>query len=228
MSTIVKPQSGGFQKQEVAMGRDLSAGEQSGFDDLSIVGDAMSGLIHEFNNSLNTMMLEASVLGMHADAETSEKVALIRKVGAEVAHKLALFQRFRESCKNDKSAVCLNRIVEDAVRAVGGQIQMAALDASIPQLVNRVALARLICLLIHVVRDSAPGECIQIRTKCTDREATLVLEPIASDAGEFTSFELVDDARLHEPGGMTPKEIEIWTAPIQNANTNTVAARPPV
>src|SRR5438128_11252063 len=83
--------------------------EQRDAFELLTASDAMLGLVHDINNSLNSMMLQASIVEMKLDGALRDEVAQIRRLGNDVARRLALVQMVRDGARKFRTRVDLNQ-----------------------------------------------------------------------------------------------------------------------
>jgi hypothetical protein len=68
--------------------------------DWNIVGEKLAELIHELNNSLNSMMLQASVLQLKLDGPLREEAGQIRRDGAQAVAATRALQDIREKLRH--------------------------------------------------------------------------------------------------------------------------------
>lgn len=155
--------------------------------EMLMVSDAMLGFVHEMNNSLNTIMLQASVMELKGDESSREDARLIRKTGAAIAGKLALFQQFRERCKLARAPADLNEIAAEAVAAFRDSVQIAVhlANGPLPVMVHRNGMRRLIDLLIRLA--APPETALRIATTRKRQTAALHFESRSSGASDFES-----------------------------------------
>src|SRR5262249_27903039 len=94
--------------------QDLRA-ERRELADLVTAGEAMIGVAHRLNNSLNTMMLQAAILETKVAPSLREEVALIRREGAQAAAELSILQQFREQSQLAGAPVDLNTVLREVL-----------------------------------------------------------------------------------------------------------------
>ena len=86
--------------------------------ELMILADAVSGLMHELNNGLNRVSLQASVIQMQGGEQMQEGVTLIRQETARAATLLRPLQMVRQRQGQVQSPVELNSTVEVVLEAL--------------------------------------------------------------------------------------------------------------
>jgi signal transduction histidine kinase len=159
--------------------------------EMLLAGDAMLGFVHELNNTLNSMMLQASVVELKAGEGIRQEVAVIRKLGAQAANRLALFARFRERYREMKAPVDLN----DSVRAVLANkspmlgrapnlVQPELFTEPLMILAHAVALKQLILVLLRIAASWHPGGTLWLRTTRTDEQVWLIIQVLSGESSE--------------------------------------------
>lgn len=151
--------------------------------ELILLGDAVAGLVHEVNNSLNTMLLQASIVEMKADAALRTDVAPIKREGAQIAARLLPLQRLRQQLRQQQALVDLPGVVREVVAEHGGEIS-AELRVPLPgRSMNRSALKRLLEVMLRLSRESLnPGQKLRVRTVQQASHVGIVFEPASGDA----------------------------------------------
>jgi hypothetical protein len=168
----------------------LDASEQRGqalleerrqVEELATAGDAMTGLVHRLNNTLNSMVLQAAVVQLKAPEPLHEAIAPIRREGAQAAALLRPFQHLRDRRQQPGSPVDLNQVLkevlaEDPERA--GRVRTKPATGLVSLSVEPGPLKRLIRGSLRVVLGSltAPDRRLEVRTATADRQVLLVLE----------------------------------------------------
>jgi hypothetical protein len=132
------------------------------------VGDAVLGLTHELSNSLNTMLLQASVVQLSADARTREELTPIRSEGTAIARRLRLLQQFREESRSAQRDVDLNHELRRAAAALPDMAERIDwnLASNPPALsINRGALRRLLDMLLRAAQETISGQSSSLRVE---------------------------------------------------------------
>jgi hypothetical protein len=167
------------------------------FEEMLLAGDAMLGLVHELNNALNTMMLQASVIELKAGEAIRSEVATIRQLGAQAASSLGFIARFRERYRQMKMRVDLN----DAIRAVlttewatlhlasGHCVQPALFGEPLIIMAHPLALKQLLLVLLQIANSWYPGGPLGLFTKRADEQIWLVIGPSSK-----TSTDIIEAA----------------------------------
>lgn len=159
--------------------RNTSADERRDWLELLTAGDAMLGLVHEINNSLNCMMLQASIVELKVTGSVKDDVAEIRRLGVRAAKQLALIQQFRDQCRNSRSPIDLNQFVREAFPEdpqPSSAPELALAEPPLTLSVNPGALSRLIRLLPRIVRHRQPDAVLRIQTLLQERQISLIVE----------------------------------------------------
>jgi len=147
--------------------------------DLVLVSDALGGIVHDLNNSLNSMMLQASLVQLKAAESLREDIAVIRHEGGQAAERLAVLQQFRELSRQSRSTTDLNTMVRDVLAADGeklGHIQHALADRPLTLSTNTGALKRLIALLLRIASSAGRDAEIGVTTIEQNQRVQLVIE----------------------------------------------------
>ena len=99
--------------------REVLANEVEELAEVATLGDAVAGLVHDLNNALNTMVLQAATVQMRVeDTDLREAVGGIRKEGAKAAGLLRPLQAFRERRRKNVEAVGLGEVVQEILAEV--------------------------------------------------------------------------------------------------------------
>jgi hypothetical protein len=141
-------------------------------EDWLLVSEAMSGLAHDFNNHLNSMVLQAAVVQMKVDETTRAEVETIRQGALQVAKLLRPFQQFRDQRRQERTAVDLERLLREAAGSVAIEVQ-----APLPAV--RAPAFEMRRLLHHLLAD-CPGP---VALSSDGQEVRLTL-PTAAQASE--------------------------------------------
>jgi hypothetical protein len=159
--------------------------ERCDWAEMLLAGDAMLGYVHELNNSLNSMMLQASVLEQKAGEAIRPEVALIRKLGKETAAKLAVFARSRERYRQMKTSVDLNQAIR-GLFAVGLEAEVEIVKEFWPSPVtlsaHPVVLKQLISVMLRITKSWRKHGCTHLRTLVANDCSWLILEPASKDS----------------------------------------------
>ena len=140
-------------------------------------GDAALSLIHELNNCLNSMMLQAAVVQMQVGEPQKEQLSVVRKEGAHAASRLRLLLRFRDQRRQGRTELDLNQVVRNVLAARpewANRVQFRP-AATLPRLVSLPAdLERLVTWFLRrglAVAEAAP----RLRTEACGKEVCLLL-----------------------------------------------------
>jgi signal transduction histidine kinase len=153
--------------------------ELSEWDDLLTVGEAMAGLTHTLNNSLNTMLLQASTLQLRADKSLREDIGVIRREGGQAAARLRPLQQVRESRRQVRAQSDLNAAVRQALAGFPEGSVRAELGVALPGVpAPPIPLRRLTTLLLRVARacQMPADRPVGLRTEARGQEVRLLLQ----------------------------------------------------
>jgi hypothetical protein len=128
--------------------------EHREFSDLITAAEALAGLIHQLNNCLNSMTLQASVIQLKVDESLREELSVIRREGARAAAWLRPLQQFREQFRQARAPLNVNDIVGEVLYDNPEFASCVGTDLSgdLPTLsINRRALKRLLVFLLRLV-----------------------------------------------------------------------------
>lgn len=92
------------------------AGELEGF---LTAGEAMGSLIHDLNNSLNSIVLQAAVVQMKVPEEMRDALAAIRREGVNAAARVRPLQQVRQQWRADGIRIPLREAMSEALRDQG-------------------------------------------------------------------------------------------------------------
>jgi hypothetical protein len=161
----------------------------------TLLGDAIPALVHEVNNHLNQILLQAAIVQTKVDPSVREELGLIRREGKQAADLLRPLQQVWQ----DQSAqtIDLNILVREVVEALGEgpkriPMNLAAMESSVPSAGG--ALRRLVSLLIQASLSCQSGEAppIGLRTWNEEGKPRLTLEgawPPLSERGQANPFD---------------------------------------
>jgi hypothetical protein len=139
----------------------------------------MAGLTHTLNNSLNTMLLQASTLQLRADKSLREDIGVIRREGAQAAAWLRPLQQVRESRRQVRAQSDLNAAVRQALAGFPEGSVRAELGVALPGVpAPPIPLRRLTTLLLRVARacQMPADRPVGLRTEARGQEVRLLLQ----------------------------------------------------
>jgi hypothetical protein len=147
---------------------------------LVTVGEAMIGLTHSFNNSLNTMVLQTATLQMRAPPELHADLAVVRREGAQAAARLRPLQALR-SRRAPSADADLNAAVSAALAPpsdLAGRVVVEAGPDLPPLPVHPATLRRLVRLLVRVALPChrAADRPLRVRTARAGESTELLVE----------------------------------------------------
>jgi signal transduction histidine kinase len=154
------------------------------------LGVAADGIAHEFNNVLNTMMLQASVVKMQVPEKLKEPVEVIRRQGGHAATLLRPMQAFRQQRRRSMTPSDLNRMLAEVLaerpRWAGTPTQFAGDLPTVP--LSPYEWSRLVRFILENAERRAGSRGWRVRTSIApDGRARLTVE----DAGGPPSPEAV-------------------------------------
>jgi signal transduction histidine kinase len=152
--------------------------------DLLLLGEAASGLTHEINNCLNSILLQASVVQMRASPELREELSTIRHHGRQAAALLHPLQQARQRQRERAQPVDLNQSVREVVAAEPDGPRLFRLELApglLPVQARRDGVRALVRWLLHTAQSRQPPAAgpVSVRTWGDDARALLAVE----DAG---------------------------------------------
>jgi hypothetical protein len=157
------------------------AEERAECADLVTVGEAMTGLVHLVNNVLNTIVLQAATLQLRLDPALRHEVGVIRREGAQLAHRLAPLQQVRAVPRRPDVRADLNDTVRAALAVaphLAARVRPQLAPDVPPVPAPPLSLRRLVLGLLRVALEShMPADRpLGLRTGCVKGGAQLVLE----------------------------------------------------
>jgi signal transduction histidine kinase len=162
--------------------------ERREVNDLITAGDAALGLVHDLNNHLNSMMLQAAVVQMQVAEPLREELAPIRREGSQAATRLRLLLRFRDLRRQNRAPVDLHQLLGEVLAECpefAGRVTAEA-DSAAPVSVLRLDVKRLLTLLLRRVLacPALAGAGLRVRTAPADEGPGLQLIPVGAPAPE--------------------------------------------
>lgn len=172
---------------------------------LSDVSELTSILTHEFNNTLNGMLLHIAVLKQGAGKELAAELDVIREQGNNAAKLIKKLQQYNGKRRAPLGPVDLNAIVRETVESFKGSAQIQlSLEPTLPMAhASATELRRLVELLLEqsVAAMAPQAGAISIRTSQESRRVLLRIEdtgPRIADDDLPSAFEPFHVVR---PGG---------------------------
>jgi signal transduction histidine kinase len=154
--------------------------------ELVILADAVTGLMHELNNSLNRVALQASVVQMQAGEELREEAAQVRKETVQAAALLRPLTMVRQRQRQTQTPVDLNEVVREVLAAVphlAGRVDVAPAAEPVILRTHPGSLRRLVLYLLRLGGDAvpAPGR-LRLLVELREGKPCLVLQgPAGAD-----------------------------------------------
>jgi hypothetical protein len=148
------------------------------WDDLVTVGEAMVGLTHTLNNSLNTMVLQASTLQMRAPPSLSADLGVIRREGVQAAARLRPLQQVREQPPGRGPAELGPALAEVLAAFPAGAARAEVAGGLPPVPAPRLALRRFLTQLLRVALacQRPAGRPVRLRAEEDEGAVRLLLE----------------------------------------------------
>ncbi len=146
---------------------------------LANVGEIVGPVTHEFNNLLNTLMLQIAVLEQTAPDGLRSELAGLKQHGRAAAALIRLVQQYRKQAPPEAPAGDLNEAVKAAIQAcpqtAGVTIDFTPGDGLPPIRAAFTDLKRLLTFLLSNAA-TAGGNQVALRTERCPRGAALVVE----------------------------------------------------
>src|SRR5262249_120438 len=112
---VVSPPAGDrLMANEATMPANAAADELAEGDWWADLGEILGPVTHEFNNFLNTLLLQVAVLDLSAPQEDKSELAIIRRQGREVAAVVKQLQQLRRRRHGEPQPADLNQAVSQA------------------------------------------------------------------------------------------------------------------
>jgi len=148
----------------------------------ALLGELARPLTHEFNNFLNTLLLQFAVMEQEGTDGGRGRLSAIRKEAKLVASQIQAWQRIKKDADQDAEEVDLNGIVRDVLAGLthGSAVIEASLSPS-PTMVraSAIKLKRLCGLLLNdasaAVSRSASGKA-RVQTSAGPKDNVLIVE----------------------------------------------------
>jgi signal transduction histidine kinase len=178
--------------------RDRSRDEELvNLNTLANVGELVGPLAHEFNNILNTLLLQTAVLGAKAPKELRADLATIRQQGNSLAALVKQVQQYRRALQPKDQHVDLNRIL----KAVTEELSRNELEAS-TRILPRILVSE------QTAQPSQPDrESVNVRLALAPK-----LPPVlgsVSDLKRLFRFLLRNAVAVVPPGGTVSVRTEL-------------------
>jgi signal transduction histidine kinase len=161
---------------------DIDPRDFADLEALANVGEIVGPVTHEFNNLLNTLLLQVAVLEQTAPKELRDDIAGLKQHGRAAAALIRLVQQYRRQATSEAPIGNLN----DAVTAVVAALQARPLapgvkigftpGVGLPPV--RAAFCDLRRLATFLLANAAASGCseVAVRTESRDGRAALVIE----------------------------------------------------
>ena len=116
---------------------------------------------HDFNNYLNSLVLQAAVLSQNVPESCQKDVDIIRRLGQEAASVVRLLQDYNPQRPSKGELIDINPIALDCLREVKGTIRCpihSDLDPGCPKVIaNEAQLRRLLMFALECSCSQAPA-----------------------------------------------------------------------
>jgi signal transduction histidine kinase len=149
----------------------------------ALIGQAFTGLAHELNNALNSMMLQTSVVQLRVDPQVRQELAAIRQHGVQAAALVRSLQHVVQERREQSYDVELNSVLREVLDEETKLRRrfVPRLEANVPRIHSiRSAVKQLIRLLLEGVC-AATKATVKAATSEQDGGAALTLT-IAADS----------------------------------------------
>jgi signal transduction histidine kinase len=176
--------------------------------DLILLGEAVSGLTHELNNCLNSILLQASVLQLRASSDLRDDVAVIRHHGRLAASLMRPLQQARQKQRKAARPTDLNQLVREAVadEPAGERVVRLELAPRLrPLQVRREGLRNLVRWLLHTALARQPDSAgpVAVRTWEDGGRVLFAVE----DAGPDVAVPILEHLFDQEEGVLDPTDL---------------------
>ncbi|HTU91225.1 MAG TPA: hypothetical protein VMF69_14190 [Gemmataceae bacterium] len=182
--------------------------EQAELERFALIGQAFLGLAHELNNSLNSMMLQTSVVQLRVDEQARQELAAIRQHGAQAAGMLRALQHVAQEQREFFYLVDLNNVLVEVLEedAELRRRVSPSLCEKAPQIHStRSTVKQMVRLLLEGV---CTGKDASVKAATCEREGDAVLElTIAGANGEATNAEALLWRNLDEVGWLAGQSL---------------------
>jgi signal transduction histidine kinase len=151
---------------------------------LRTVGEATDVISHEFNNVLNSILLQVSILKLRAPAELRADLDVIRQQGATAGALMRQLQQHRQQQRKATQPIDLNLVVrevaaEESGRPGRGPVRLALSDGLPPLPAVPAELKRLLRLLL--AHAAVVGTPVTVATATADGQVSLRVEDGGTD-----------------------------------------------
>jgi signal transduction histidine kinase len=168
------------QTRELSALRQQLAEEQT----LAVIGELAGPVIHEFNNLLNTMLLQVAVMEQKVDASLLPDLQTIRRQGATITALVKQWQECRRRPPNVEQAVVeVNPVIQEVVKSVCRQRNVAetrvtlSLPSDLPILLGpAVDFRRLVAFLLSNALSASGAGGVRVSSECAGEAVVLRVE----------------------------------------------------
>jgi signal transduction histidine kinase len=165
--------------------------------DLVLLGEAGAGLIHELNNCLNGILLQASIVETRVPPGLREEIDVIRRQGRQAAALLRPLQQARQERRQRVRPVDLNQVVREVqtVEAEESRHVRTDLAPDLPPVeATYGGLRNLVRWLLHAALSRQPSSAgpVSVRTRVEGPRVLLVLEDAGPPLPETALVHLFD------------------------------------
>lgn len=148
----------------------------------ALLGELARPLTHEFNNFLNTLLLQFAIIEQHAEEAMRDSTSAIRKEAKSIAGHIREWQRYKKARAEGPESIDLNAIIREIL--VDGEHGSATIELSLsasPAAVSAsiVDVKRLCGIIIRNALDAVGRQSsgtIGIQTSVGADDVTLVVQ----------------------------------------------------
>jgi signal transduction histidine kinase len=144
--------------------------------DLVLLGEAMVGAAHALNNSLNAIVLQASLAQLKLPPELREMPTSVRNEALAAANRIKPLLSWRQQREEQREPLDLNDELRAALEDWPGLAGRVTVDVA-PDLPPVLAEKSAVCHLARLLLGHAAGKHWRVRTEPAEGGVRLVLDP---------------------------------------------------
>lgn len=159
--------------------------ERAEWERFTLLGRAFTGLAHELNNMLNSMMLQTSMVQLHVDPQRRQELTAIRQQGAQAAELLRSCQHVVHQHHEALYPVELASVLAEILEENPDLRRRVSLRASIdsPHLQSTRSAVKLLVLLLLEGVCAATTATVSVATQTQEQGVALTLTVPAATFG---------------------------------------------
>jgi len=136
--------------------------------ELLTLAEAAGSVIHDANNNLQAMVMQAAVLGLQAPPHLQHRIGIIREEGKKAGVKLQLLQTIQPWHEEENEKSDLVAAVRRVLRESPGLAEATLPEGEVFVSASPAGLSRLVLLISRIARSLTRGPSAKLRVSSED------------------------------------------------------------